>query len=97
MKGYEPKGYISAWCRNLLCHRRPSFFKIGYFDKNCNKIRCPDCGFVGYMPAYHVVNFDTMIEQIVSWRDILLYRECFRLINFDKLPGTLQIQRLKKK
>ena len=91
------KGFIDVWCRNLLCHRRPTIIHVDRFNKNYDTMRCPDCGFIGFMPRYHVLNWQSIIDQIVSWRDSRLLRECFLLINYDKLPGTFDIQKLDTK
>ena len=89
------KTLIGVCCQNLLCHRRPTLVDEKDFEKTCKTMKCPDCGWVGFMPSYHVLKTDQIIEQIKSWRETRLFRECFRLINFEKLPGTLQIQGLK--
>lgn len=86
-------------CRNLLCKARP--FEA-YIDDNdqissLKKIVCPVCGNIGAMYEKNVLSTKEIIRQIDSWSNKVLYRKAFKLINYKKLPATIEQQSVKFK
>jgi hypothetical protein len=84
-----------VWCRNLLCKGSPFKEEINRtisLDKQMDKIRCPHCGKIGAMLEKQTLDAKEIINQIAAWNNIILYKKAFKLINYKKLPKTIEEQ-----
>lgn len=84
------------WCKNLLCKGAPYAAEINRnmpLDLQLKNEKCPHCGQIGAMPEKSVLGTREIINQIASWSNILLYKKAFKVINYKKLPKTMEQQR----
>lgn len=83
---------IKVWCKNLFCHNMPIYINKDFIEEYKEK-RCPYCGHIGFMPDYHILKTGEVIKQIMKLTEKrVLFREAFRVINFDKLPRSIEQQ-----
>lgn len=86
-----------VWCTNLLCRGRQFNADITekeQLDKQLKEIICIHCGNVGVMPYPHVLNTDEMLRQILAWRNVVLYKNAFKTINYRKMPKNMEQQKI---
>jgi hypothetical protein len=80
---------MKVLCKNILCKGKP--FEIEDTE-DLKNVTCPHCGNIGVMPDYHVVGSDEIIRQVTAWKDKVLYRDAFKVINYKKLPANMDQQ-----
>jgi hypothetical protein len=78
-------------CKNILCKGR-AFPIDPQQAQQMDRIICPHCGHEGAMPEKATVKGDEVIQQIVRWKDQVLYKNAFKYINTKKLPKTMAEQ-----
>ena len=85
---------IKVQCKNLLCKAKPFEVSFGSGDpiQIMKKIKCAKCGNMGVMYANHVLNTEELLRQIESWRHKVPYKKAFKLINYNKLPVSIEQQ-----
>ena len=83
---------MKATCRNILCKGKPFEIEYGGNKKELNEIQCPHCNHIGVMPENHIVNSDEIMRQVISWKNKVLYKDAFKVINYKKLPANMDQQ-----
>jgi len=57
-----------------------------------HKMKCPTCGYQGFMPYSHVLTLDEVMYQIIKASKHNLLKDKLKQINFDKLPRSMEQQ-----
>jgi hypothetical protein len=83
---------MKAICRNILCKGKPFEIEFSGNKKELNDIQCPHCNHIGVMFENQIANSDEIMRQVLSWRLRVLYRDAFKVINYKKLPATMEQQ-----
>jgi len=80
-------------CKNLFCSAMDITITKDYSPK-IGDMKCPSCGYKGFMPYSHILKADEIILQILKKQKTVLWKDLFKQINYEKLPRSLEQQNL---